>query len=73
MPWLRKWSTRFGLMGEQGAESIYSYFDTLGRTYSSMPEKVKKLKYMMAEHLLHIAPDNVSSRPAMKKRKSDFT
>ena len=29
--WLRKWGVGFGLMGEQGAESIHAYFNSLGR------------------------------------------
>lgn len=69
VPWLRKWGTGFGLMGEQGAESIHSYFNCLGRTYASMPERVQRLKQMMTEHLLHIKPENVSARPVPKKRK----
>ena len=69
VPWLRKWGVGFGLMGEQGAESIHAYFNSLGRTYSSIPEKVQRLKHMMAEHLLHIAPENTSARSSLKIKK----
>ena len=56
-------------MGEQGAESIHSYFNDLRRTYTGIPDRVKRLKHMMAEHLLHVAPQNTTSRPPIKKRK----
>ena len=69
VPWLEKWHVGFGLMGEQGAESIHKQFNSLSRTYSSMPERVERLKQMMVEHLLHAAPDNESLRPLVKKRK----
>lgn len=69
IPWLRKWHVGFGLMGEQGAESIHKYFNSLGRTYSGIAEPVQKLHYTMKEHFLHIAPANIDARPPIKKRK----
>ena len=69
VPWLKKWKIGFGMMGEQGAESIHAYFNSLGRTYQSIPDPVKRLQHMMQEHLLHIAPANVDARPVVKKRK----
>ena len=54
VPWLHKWHVGFGLMGEQGAESIHAYFNALSCTYKSMPEEVQKLRQVMVEHL-HIA------------------
>ena len=69
VPWLKKWKIGFGLMGEQGAESIHTYFNSLGRTYQSIPDPVKRLEHTMQEHLLHIVPANVDARPAIKKRK----
>ena len=71
VPWLKKWKVGFGLLGEQGAESIHAYFNSLGRTYAGIPDPLKKLKQMMVEHLLHIAPDNVTARPPVKKRKME--
>ena len=56
----------FGLLGEQGAESIHAYFNSLKRTYSGIPDQLKHLK---PEHHLHIVPDNVAIRPLVKKRK----
>ena len=66
VPWLKKLHVRFGLMGEQGAEGIHKHFNSLGRTYSSMPERIEML---MVEHLLHAAPDNESPWRLVKKRK----
>ena len=69
IPWLRKWHIGFGMMGEQGAESIHKYFNALGRTYCSIPNSAERLKCMLKEHQLHTAPANVSERPPIKKRK----
>ena len=70
VPWLQMWHVGFGLMGEQGAESIHSYFNGLKRTFQSTPDPVKRLRQMMNEHILHIAPSNIAGRPTKKKRKS---
>ena len=69
IPWLKEWHIGFGMMGEQGAESVHKYFNTLGRTYCGIPNSVERLKYMLKEHQLHTAPANVAARPPIKKRK----
>ena len=69
VPWLRRWKVGFGLLGEQGAESIHAYFNSLKRTYCGIPDKLKRLKQIMTEHHLHIAPDNIAVRPEIKRRK----
>lgn len=69
IPWLSQWHVGFGLMGEQGAESIHAYFNSLKITYRSVADPVDHLKQMMVEHLLHIAPVNVDAKPPVKKRK----
>lgn len=69
IPWLREWHVGFGLMGEQGAESIHKFFNNLGRRYCTVPRSTDSLKLMLKEHLLHIAPVNVAARPSIKKRK----
>ena len=51
------------MMGEQGAESIHAYFNSLQRTYSTIPNAVERLEYIMKEHFLHVAPANVNARP----------
>lgn len=72
VPWLRRWHVGFGLMGEQGAESIHAYFNSLKRTFQGIPDRVKRLKQMMHEHLIHIAPSNIAAKPAIKKRKKSL-
>ena len=69
IPWMKEWHVGFGMMGEQGAESIHKYFNALHRTYSSIPGSMDRLKHMLKEHLLHIAPANVAAKPPLKKRK----
>ena len=71
VPWLAKWKVGLGLMGEQGAESIHKKMNSLGHTYSTIPDGVPRLECMMKEHYLHIAPQNISLRPPIKKRKVD--
>ena len=69
IPWLKKWHIGFGMMGEQGAESIHKYFNTLAHRFNSTPNSVDRLKLMLEAHLLHIAPVNVAAKPPIKKRK----
>ena len=66
-----KWHVGFGLMGEQGAESIHAYFNSLTRTYHSVPDGVERLRCMMREHYLHSAPSLVTVAPAIKKKKTE--
>ena len=68
VPWLKKWHVGFGLLGEQGVESIHAHFNSLGRTFRSMPEEITRLRQLMREHLLHIAPENIAATPEVKKR-----
>lgn len=72
VPWVREWGVGFGLMGEQGAESIHSYFNNLVRTYKSIPNPVDRLRYIMKEHLLHTSPENIMAAPVFKKRKIEW-
>ena len=63
VPWIKQWGVGFGLLGEQGAESIHAYFNSLKRTYSGIPDGLQRLKQMMVEHHLHVAPANTIARP----------
>ena len=54
----------------KGIESIHAHFNRLGRTYASVPEEVDRLRTLMKEHLLHIAPEHVSATPEVKRRRS---
>ena len=50
----------FGLLGEEGAESIHAKFNSLGRAYTAIPDRVERLKCIMKEHLVSIVPDMVA-------------
>lgn len=69
IPWLKRWHVGFGLVGEQGIESIHAHFNSYGRTFRNIPEEVARLRQLMKAHLLHTAPDNIAATPAVKKRK----
>ena len=68
--WLRAWpGVGFGLMGEQGAESIHAYFNSLKRTYQTIPNSVDRLHCIMKERYIHVAPADIAALPPIKKRK----
>ena len=67
--WLEKWHVGFGMMGEQGAESIHAQFNSIQRVYSNMPNKLEPLERVMREHQLRTAPKNRAIQPLIKKRK----
>ena len=58
----------FGLLGEQGIERIHAHFNRLKRTYASVPEEVDRLRTLMTEHLLHIAPEHVARHQEEKEQ-----
>ena len=67
--WARSTHVGFGILGEQGAESIHAKFNNLARAHSAIKGKVHQLKCIVAEHLVSIAPHNVAAIPPPKKRK----
>ena len=74
IPWFQRWHVGFGIMGEQGAESIHAHIMKLERTYQGIANDVERLKYIFKEHMLESAPSLVSLRPPPKKRpKRTFT
>ena len=64
---MRQWSFGMGFLGEQGAESIHSSFNSIERIYAGIPNKVDRLLRVMQEHHLRIEPDNVTLKPEIKK------
>ncbi|KAL5468892.1 hypothetical protein EMCRGX_G030038 [Ephydatia muelleri] len=68
VPWARRTGTGFGLLGEQGAESIHARFNTLQRTYQCIHNKVDRLLSIVKEHSLSISPRIVESIPPTNKR-----
>ena len=67
------WRVGVGMLGEQGVESIHTVFNTLERTYSSMTNKVQRLKSMVMEHHRQIAPDTIVRRPPPPKQQKTDT
>ena len=59
----------FGLLGEQGIESVHAHFNNLGRTYRNIPEELARLRHLMKEHFLHIAPEHIAAAPEIKRRR----
>ena len=70
--WVRLTHVGFSLLGEQGAESIHAKFNSLGRAYTAIPDMIERLKCIMKEHLVSIAPDMVAAIPPPKKRKKSL-
>ncbi len=73
IPWLLRWHVGFGLLGEQGIESIHAHFNSFGRTFRSIHDEVARLRQLMKAHLLHTAPDNIAATPGVKRRKKSNT
>ena len=69
VPFIRKWRVGLGMLNEQGAESIHARFNTIQRTYGSMPNKVERLKCTVQEHFRQVCPENLSRMPAPKRAK----
>ena len=67
LEWVRARNVGFGLLGEQDAESIHARFNSLGRTYASVPNGVERLRNTMREHLISITPECPASIRKEKK------
>ena len=69
MPFTRKWRVGLGMLNEQGAESIHARFNTIQRTYGSIPNRVERLRCTVQEHFRQVSPENLSRMPAAKRTK----
>ena len=58
----------FGLLGEQGAESIHAKFTRLSLSYTAITDRVKHLLCIVKEHLISISPQVVAAIPPPQKR-----
>ena len=74
IPQVQKWKFAMGFLGEQGAESIHASFNSIERSYVSIPNKVDRLLRVMQEHLLRIDPENqyLAPQPPKKKKKKQL-
>ncbi len=67
--WLRKYRVGFGLMGEQGAESIHAAINFIKPAYTNIPNEVQRVKCVLTEHHRQVCPVLNQCRPVIKKRK----
>ena len=65
---ISQWRVGIGMLGEQGAESIHTVFNQLGRTYANITNGVERLKSIVTEHQRQICPQNVACRVQPVKR-----
>ena len=54
LDYIRSHLTGCGLMGEQGAKSIHSQFNSLAATYKTIPDPIVRLKCIMKERVQHL-------------------
>ena len=67
--WVRKYNTGFGLLGEQGIESLHHLFNELHKTYANIRKEDDQLQYVLKEHHRRCHPANVVKIPPIKHRK----
>ena len=72
VPWIRKWGgVGFGVMGEQGAETIHAEFNRIElRHRNQRHNRVERLRRVAVEHLTKSSPLNVAAQPPTKRRKA---
>lgn len=73
IPWFNRWHIGFGMMGEQGAESIHAHLNNIEENYDSIANQLDRLKYVFRKSCLQTAPALVTVRPPPKKRKKADT
>ncbi len=65
---LRQWRLGFGLMGEQGAESIHTVYNQLNRVYANMYDGVQRLCQVTIEHHRRTCPVLAARVPAIRTK-----
>ena len=68
IPFLETWGVGLGFLGEHGAESIHSRFNSIRQTCNRITNPVKRLHSIMKEHFLQICPDNLEKFPVKETR-----
>eukprot|EP00731_Ephydatia_muelleri_P009823 Em0005g409a len=66
--WAAAYHVGYGLLGEQGAESIHAKFTRLSLAFVSIKDRVKQLQCIVKEHLLSIEPRMVAAIPPPTKK-----
>ena len=71
VPWISKWGrVGFGMMGEQGAESIHAEFNLIEQQHKNQcHNRVERLRRVMVEHFVKNAPSTTAITPPTKKKK----
>jgi len=69
VPFLRKWHTGSGFLGEQGAESIHAAINRITPSFLNMADRVERLKGVMREHQRQICPLLIDREPKIKRKK----
>jgi hypothetical protein len=67
--WLRRFHLGAGLMGEQGAESIHAHLNRLENTYSTIPNRVDRLRYIYNMYAIETTPSLQTLKPTIQSRK----
>jgi hypothetical protein len=63
IPFLNKWGVGLWFLGEHGAESIHTRFNSLRRTLAKIPDPTKRLHSIMKKHLLQVSPQMLQTQP----------
>ena len=68
IPFLERVKIGLGFLGEQGAESIHARFNSLRRSYVTIPNRVNRLEAILKEHFNQIIPQNLEIIPEITRR-----
>ena len=60
---VKTWRVGLGLLGEQGAESIHSAFNSLKRVYANVHDREEQLRLVTIEHHRRVCPLLQQSKP----------
>jgi len=56
IPWLRKWHVGAGLMGEQGAESLYTHLHSLEGKCANIPNELERHEHILNLYNIETCP-----------------
>ena len=67
-PFLRKWGVGFGIMAEQGAESIHAELNSLTRRYVNITDRIERLRCVLKEYHLRCSPEVLAAKPIPRRK-----
>ena len=56
LEFLGQWRVGFGMLGEQGAESIHAAYNNLKRVYANVHDREEQLRLVTQEHHRRVCP-----------------